>query len=284
MKPFLCIDLTENKKNDQPNGSEFLVQTPSAALAAALDASTAKADATMEKSKLPMPLRIVYYICSFATILIVVGILRAGVSLTEGYSNAPGLYWTAGICGIISLILWLYGKSKSKTVFEEEESIQTFSHFESVANAIYKELAVPDIARDMDVLTFFYKEKDGVIRVKEKGMQLAPYVNPEYKIFADSKNIYLVDLNGKYAFPISSVTAIRTVKKHIRIVSWNKNVQMNKGIYKQYKLATDKYGCIHCKYYHIVEINRDNETCGIYIPCYELPVWEKLTGLKAQEL
>ena len=54
MKPFLGIDLTTDKKNEQINGTEFLVQTPSAALANTLEDSSEKAEKTIETAKLPL--------------------------------------------------------------------------------------------------------------------------------------------------------------------------------------------------------------------------------------
>lgn len=277
MKPFLGIDLTLNKKNEQFNGVEFLVQKPSSALSKSLEASTDKAEKTIENSKLPLPLRIVQFICGIAALLIASGILKADVSLTEGYHNAPGLFWAAGVCAALWLILWLCSRQKAKTILDTDESTQTFSHLDGVANAVYAELAVPDDAKDIDVLSFFYKIKDGEIKVQEKGMQVFQYLNPVFKIFSDEGNLYLANLEGKYAFPLSSIVKMHTVKKHIRIAGWNKDEEFNKGIYKQYKLTTDNYGCIHCKQYYILEINHQGDSYGIYIPCYELPVLEECT-------
>ena len=277
MKPFLGIDLTMDKKNEEINGAEFLVQTPSAALADTLEVSSEKAEKTIETAKLPLLFRVAQYVCGISALMIVGGILKSDVSLAEGYHNAPWLYWTAGICAAVWLFLWLWSKQKSKTVLEAEESNQTFSHLEGTANAIYQELSVPDDAKNIDVLSFFYKRKDGEIKVHEKGMQLFQYFNPSFKIFADEENLYLTNLEGKYAFPLSSIVKIHTVKKHIRLAGWNKDEQFNKGIYKQYKLTTDNYGCIHCKQYHILEINRQGESFGIYFPDYELPTLEECT-------
>ena len=92
MKPFLGIDLTTNKKNEQINGSEFLIQTPSFALSNSLEVSTDKAEKTIEKSQLPLPLRIVQVTCGLTALLITTGILKAGVSFEEGYHNAPWLF------------------------------------------------------------------------------------------------------------------------------------------------------------------------------------------------
>lgn len=283
MKPFLGIDLTADKKNEQINGSEFLIQKTSTPLTDALETCTEKAEATIERSKLPLPIRVIGGICGIAALLVAAGIVKAGVSLAAGYQNAPWLYWAVGICAVVWLFLWLWDRKKSKTVLETEESTQTLSNLEGTANAVYAELGVPADAKDVDILFFFYKIKDGQIKVHEKAMQLSQYFNPEFKIYTDTDYLYLANLEGKYAIPRSSMTGIRTVKKHIRILQWNKEENLSKGIYKQYKLTEDQYGCVHCKCYHILEINAHDETYGIYIPCYELPVFEELTGLKVQD-
>ena len=100
-------------------------------------------------------------------------------------------------------------------------------------------------------------------------MQIAPYINPVFYIFTDSENLYLANLEGKYAIPLSQIKAIKSIKKTIRIMEWNKDEEFNKGIYKQYKLSEDNYGCIICKSYHILEFEHDNDLWGIYFPCYE---------------
>lgn len=275
MKPFLAIDLTNDKNNEQTNGREFLVQTPSAALENALEKSTEKAENTVERSKLPLAFRIAQYICGFGALIIGLGILKSDVDFVEGYHNAPELHWIGAICAVVWLLLWVWGKVKSKSVLEAEESTQTLSHWERIEEAVYNELSVPADAKTADVLMFFYKMKNGELKVQEKG--IVQYINPEFKLFADEQNLYLANLEGKYAFPLSSIVKIHTVKKHIRIMSWNKEEAFNKGVYKSYKLTTDNYGCIHCKEYHIVEVAHNGETYGIYIPCYELPAFEEYT-------
>ena len=275
MKPFLGIDLTNDKRNEQPNGSEFLVQTPSAALANALEQSTEKAENTVARSKLPLPLRIAQYISGFIALLFGVSVLKSDISFAEGYQNAPWIYWTAAVCAVVWLALWAWGKLKAKSVLETEESTQTLSHWEKTAEAVYNELAVPANAKNVDVLMFFYKMKNGELKIQEKG--IVQCMNPEFKLFTDEENLYLANLEGKYAFPLSSIIKLHAVKKHIRIAGWNKDEEFNKGIYKQYKLNADNYGMIHCKEYYILEIAHNGENYGIYFPCYELPAFEECT-------
>lgn len=289
MKPFLGIDLTTNKKNEQVNGEEFVVAKPDLSLARALESSSENVEETIQKSKLPLPIRIGHWICGAVAALVAFGIINAlggedSVSLREAYQNAAWLFWLAGACLLAWVLLKLISVRKEKSVLETDESSQAFHALDQTCEAVFLDLKVPEDAKEMDVLSFFYKVDGDNIKVCEKAIQIAPYMNPIFHVFADSENLYFANLDGKYAFPLSAIKAIRSVKKSIRIMEWNKDEEYNKGIYKPYKLREDNYGCIGCKNYHIVEVEHDNETWGIYIPCYELPVIEELTGLKADAL
>ena len=113
MKPFLGIDLTKNKKNEEINGKEFMVQTTYVVLANELENSSQKAMEALKKSSLPPFLRIIECIMGFSALVIAVGILKADVSLSEGYHTAPYIFWCGIGCAIIWFILWLYGNKRS---------------------------------------------------------------------------------------------------------------------------------------------------------------------------
>ena len=286
MKPFLGIDLTANKKNEQTNGEEFIVARPDLSLTQSLESSTENVEETIEKSKLPLPIRIAHWVCGAVGALVALVILKIlggedGISLSEAYQNAAWLFWLGGACLAAWALLKLISVRKEKDVLETEESSMVFSNFDKTAEAIFVNLKIPQDSKDIDILSFFYKVKNNDIKVCEKGLQMAPYINPVFRIFTDSENLYLANLEVKYAIPLSAIKAIKSIKKTIRIIEWNKDEECNKGIYKQYKLSEDKYGCITCKSYHILEFEHNNDLWGIYIPCYELPVIEELTGLKA---
>ena len=286
MKPFLGIDLTTNQKNEQMNGEEFVVAKPNLSLTQSLESSSENVDETIEKSKLPLPIRIGHWICGAVGALVAMGIIKAlgredGVTLSEAYQNASWLFWLGGACLVVWALLKLVSMRKEKSVLETEESSQALNNLDKTCEAILADLKVPQDSREIDILFFFYKVKNDSIKVCEKGLQIAPYINPIFHIFTDSENLYLANLEAKYAIPLSQIKAIKSIKKTIRITEWNKDEAFNKGIYKQYKLSEDNYGCIICKGYHILEFEHENELWGIYFPCYELPVIEELTGLKA---
>ena len=289
MKPFLGIDITINKKNELINGEEFIVAKPDLYLTKSFEASSENVEETIEKSKLPLAIRIGHWICGAVGALVVIGIIKAlggedSVTLSEAYQNASWLFWLGGLCLVAWAVLKLISICKEKNVLETEETSQAFNHLDETCDAILADLKVPEGAKEIDILSFFYKVKGEDIKVCEKGLQVAPYLNPVFHIFSDSENLYLANLEAKYAIPLSAIKGIKPVKKTIRIMEWNKDEDCNKGIYKQYKLSEDDYGCIICKSYYILEFEHNNNLWGIYIPCYELSVVEEITGLKADTI
>ena len=245
---------------------------------------------TMEKSQLAKPLRVVEYVCSMGWLITLCGILRAVLKadhptaqLRLAYRNAPGVFWAFGVCLLVWAALRVLGRKKSRQVLETEESERVFARTENSMSAIFDELGVPHDAQEVDVLTFFYKEKGGECRACEKTMQMNTHFNPIFRLFFDDENLYLANLDGKYTFPRVSLRGIRRVNKRIRLESWNKEEPCNQGRYKAYKLSEGDNGLIYCKPYYILELDRAGERWGIYFPCYELPAFERATGLTAEE-
>ena len=73
MKPLFAIDLTENKKNQEQNGEEFLVQAPSSLLAGKLESANDSVQETIQRSRLPLALQILRILCGgFAALLIAI--------------------------------------------------------------------------------------------------------------------------------------------------------------------------------------------------------------------
>ncbi len=286
MKPLLGIDLTSDKRNEQLNGSEFITAKPSEAMTRALEKALNGADEVYEKSRLPLALRIIKWICGVVGCIIIGGFVEALVSedvpVKDVTINRSGFLFFGVACLVAWGLLEILSRKKEKAVMETDESTNTFSRLESVSDTVFNELAVPADAKDVDILSFFYKVKDGKVKVYEKGLQTVQYYNFNYKIFADSENFYMANLEEKYAFPLSSLRTIRTVKKHIILYSWNKEEKYNKGIYKQYKLQMGDGGEIHCNKFHIMEFEHNGEIWGVYFPDYELPAFEEITGLKAE--
>ncbi len=285
MKPFLGIDITEDKKNEIYNGEEFIVAKPSEALAQARDKASDEAfDLVFEKAKLPLIWRIAEWVCGIAGLLSVRALVELwseeDISFGEMYGSAPWLFWATGGCLILWVVLLVLGYKKQKETLDSDEGQNTLSRIDDVTKAIFAEMRVPAETEELEVLSFRYKMKDGEPVAKETIDEY--FTNVTYHAYPEGGNLCLANAEEKYEIPLSALRRIRTVKKRIYIPIWQKDEEYNKGIYKPYKMQEDKEGNIHFKPYHILEFEDKGALWGIYFPCYELPTVERLTGLTAE--
>ncbi|MBQ9736633.1 MAG: hypothetical protein IJV96_07605 [Clostridia bacterium] len=287
MKPIFGINVTKNKKNEEYNGKEFLVQALSAEVQAALDHTDESIETLEKNTSLPLVWRIVKWIAGVMALILLGGFFRGladgDITLAQAYDNAPAVFWIFGAALVIFGVLFMTERGMQKDAETSGEVAKVAHVAETAANRMFDELGVPSGAVETDVFLFFYREKDGKIKTWTKGMQLFEYFSLVVKAFADEENLYFARADGKFAFPLASCVGIRTVNKRCMISEWNKEISFDEGEYKKYKLTMNQYGCVICRAYHILELMHEGETYGIYFPSYELPVIEALTGLRAAE-
>lgn len=284
MKPLFAINLTDDKKNEVVNGSEFVTKTASIQNTDSLEENQEELKQSIKKSQLPLWLQIVTYICGIYALIVAASIIKnLDIGFAQMFKNAPALIITAPICGLIWLIFFVYSKIKSKKVLAEENVEQQIADIDKDIDAIYAELGVPDDAINVDILMFRYKIKDGEIK-PYGGMQNVPYLNFEIKAYTDGKCLHFADTENIYSFDLSELRGISTVNKRISTMNWNKEEHPRKGEFKQYKITVSDESVPYILYkpFHILEGEHNGEKYGIYFPCYELPAFERLTGLKAK--
>ena len=239
-----------------------------------------------QKADMPLPLRIVRRLAlafgCITTSPVLSNVLSGKLTFSEQLRIAPILTILGPIALIVGLILLWISKRKAKTVTKSPEVQECAAAVDDAVDKIFAELGIPEDAAEIDVLAFFYKEKDGEIKVCEKPMQLFSHVATAFKIFSDADNLYLANLNGKYAFPRAELQGIRRVDQKVRITNWSKSVKPTQGEYKSFKMTVDQFGSVHAKPHYILELMHEGEKWGIYFPCYELTAVESTTGLSAQ--
>lgn len=282
MKPFLGIDLTNNSENEHQNGIEFLIQETPAEVISIVQKQSTRIENMEQKSQPSSLLQFIQYGSIVFFLLTITTALKLDTPFSAKYHNAPWLYWSAAICGITGLILTISSRRKRKRFLHSSESL--ISQLKDSMKDVYKVLSVPDCAEEIDILSFFYTTDSNQIKIKKNTFPIYDFFSCNFKVYSDAETLYLVCLEGTYAFPLSSITAIRTIKKRVRILGgWHKEIPYNKGFYKQFHLSFDSYGCIHCNHYYIAELTHSGKSYGIYIPCYDIAIFERLTGLNAQE-
>ena len=281
IQPIFCIDVTTNKNNTTPNGLEFIARTVSQQKFEEYDNNIENLNQTIEKSRLPLGFQIIKLLCGFFSITVLFSCIGAGFE--RALKNAPVLIILGAICGVLWVVLHFIAKEKEKTVLNEEQADYQLETLNQDLSSIYNELGVPEDAVEIDVLAFKYKLKNGKIRPYAHGLQTTPYFNLYFKIYATPDELHVVDVESIYSFKKTEIKSIITVNKRISIPMWNKDEGPRQGKFKQYKMTLNNFGNIFFKPYYILEIEKDNQTFGIYFPCYELAAFESLTGLTASE-
>lgn len=287
MKPFLGINITEDKKNTYREGSELPAAQPSEFVAAERDRAIAAMKSAERKSKLPLPLRIVENVCGFTSAFILVAIFkamsRAVIGPAQVYINVPYMVWICGISLVIWAPLFLLAMIRRTSFVRSSERTYAVAKMASASDSALAELGVPAIAAVVDIIEVKYKLKKGKPRIKDGIFADPPYKNNEYRLYTDDDKLCIADIFGRYDFPLDSLLRIRTVNKTVHIKSWNKMTPMNSGVYKKYSIETEKYfNYLKISRYHILELEYMGEIWGIYFPNYELPAFECITGLKAE--
>ena len=287
MKPFLGINITEDKENERFNGDEFIVKRASPMLLQEYEKAT---DSSMKLllSGLRQNMPNIVLMCVFGIGFTAAGSIISSLAnkwdngLRQVYDTVPWLIWLAGALLIGMLVFAFKVFKAAKKIREDEELAQIDSKTDSLAALIFAAMGVPSDAADVEILSFRYEVRDGEpIAQKSKGMTAA-YDNLAYKAYVADGKLFLADVESLYAFPMDELRAIRTIKEKISIPVWLKDTEPDKGQYKQYKLRVDKEGDVHFKIYYILELAHGGETWGIYFPCYELPVFEALTALTVE--
>jgi len=290
MKPIFCIDVTQNENIEVLAGDEFIVKTVPKKLMDALDTAQEKLDDSIEKTKLPLPMRIIQYVAGFLSLLLLLFLLLVFVEslhpdfpFAELLANRKPILMLAFVFGLIWLALTLASKAKQKIVTQEQDIDGKKEQVDDQVAMLYDFLGVPKDAFYVDVLMFSYALEDGVVVLEQDEDEANPFaVNMDMRAYVQNGMLCLADVENLHAFKLEEMKAIRTVKQQICMFSWNKKEDIKSEAYMPYKLKKEDTGTVLVKPYHVLEFEHNGEPYGIYFPCYELPAFERLTGLRAE--
>ena len=280
MKPVFGTDITTDRRNDWSNSDEFIARKVCPETELLLENAGKAARGIEKKSVLPWYALVLKWLFGAAALLGLGGFINLGLDNGFGEFSQKDLPWLilfiAG--GALWLALFIYGRVRDKKVNASNEAAEANAEQKRALSAARAELGVSEDAEAVDVFLLAYKLKNGKLRIDGDPF----WLNGE--VYAYRKDDALMLWGGEkvWAFPIENMKGIKTVRASITALCWNKKEKHKEGRFAQYKLVPNNYG-LRMRFYHILELEHGGENYGIYFPCWELPVFEKLTGLNAEE-
>ena len=285
MKPFYGIDRTTLKKNTFHEGDCFIAATVSDMTRQSYERALQSAAKELEATKLNPLLRGLKTVCSWITLIVFLSTIRAlrNVTIAEAFENAPFIFWLMGGCGMVWLVLTILTNRKAKTVMAGEDFNMSTRRLEGEIDRVFRELQVPEDAKQVDVVQLTYRWKNGTVKISTTGSETTPYTNVSLRVFRREDVLCLADLENRYELPISAMRRLKMVKKPLVIQGWNKEEKLNDPFYKPYKLTMDNYERVHTKSYGLLELSHDGVDWALWLPPYELNYISALTGLPITE-
>lgn len=284
MKYVFGINLTEDKNNKIIDGQVFHSSSISPELLEEINKCGDISAKHEKKISLPIWMAIVQLLSLVIGSMILISIINGfkNHTLREIYNNAPSLFYISIVSFTIYFILYLIERNKKKYLSSDEynyDKIYTRNVFNYTKNA----LDIPDDAKVIEVLLFYYKVKNGKMRVVEKTNHVdkgfVSYQNFQVYAYVKKETLYMRDLYDEWAIPLYCITGIKKINKKISVPRWNKEIPYNKGIYKKYKMIINGLGYIFFKPYYAVSIAWNGENYELLIPPYELDILSALIGI-----
>ena len=276
------INVTEDKKTKECDKSIFLLKTVSPQINTEIESLADHTIELADASDISLPLNIIFWICRVAGLLLVVAILNSYTktnSFVVGYKNAPALFWIAGICVLVSVVLWIMKKRKEKqTPKEATEKLDDESKV--IYRKIRDELGVPDDAQTMDFFTERYVIKDG--KAVHKSFLMTEYETIAIDAFVENGNLYLADTERCLSIPLSDLKTPEFINKRVNFVDWNKQEPPDSPKYKPFDIRTNQFGACFSRYYR-VEVCDTRGEYYLLIPEYDIETFNMLTQESMQK-
>ena len=153
------------------------------------------------------------------------------------------------------------------------------SRLDDLYDYLYSELGVPADAPCVDVIRFNYVLMGDKVVPFQQNKNSEKYYVVDFKFYVEKENLCISTDEEVYGIKLSTIKGIKRVDKKIYLPQ-NMSVGNRAEKFKKYNIK--KSVCYYViKPYYILEFEHKNERWGLYFPCYELPVIEELTGLKA---
>lgn len=270
MKILFGMDVTENRKNNNINGREFITASTPAEELDAYDRSSEQLRKISEDADIPLILEIVKALAAFSGIMTLLWVMINSIKMgiAEAFYFAPYVFIICPAAWITYFAVCTLQKNRFQKVSDDPKTKAVLISAEKTNRELYNGLGVPDDALDTDVLSFCYVIKNGKPVMRERG--LAAYVNLIMRVYTTKTHLCLADVSDLYCIPLDEIKGIRTENEKVLSISgWNKDENFTEGKYKKYNIIENNVGQICIRGCCAVEFEHNGEKWEIWFPSYE---------------
>ena len=255
------------------------------------DAAEAEIAQRLDSARLPAGLRILRSLCWLLAATMLMGVLRAGVTLSRGYANAPGVFWIGGAALLIALILELIRALKSRHVMHDPH-FQEYSRLleqtdEEIQQTLFRTLP-EEIRSALDL-----SEGDNSLEILElpgkPGQPSSAFSSPTRNLavecFRREGELCVYDGTRILALPLAGAR-LRTLEWGIPVdgSTWLRKDRPDSRKYRQYGVLCGNGGQIGLSFCCALEVWKDGQGYRLLFPTYELERVSRLTGLNTPAL
>ena len=285
MKPFFAVDRTEDDNNKNPNCEKFNIL--SICEETYKEYMERRAEDTQLQKKLYTSKTKQYIIVGFYIfILLIMFFISDLLTLHFDLSlSDPGYYVIFALPLIVAYFLpslyKRYYTAKTKKFFESEELHRFKQKNIEWEKKMREELNIPISYNKIDIIWFHYKVIDGIITPIPQAKGISLYSNLIYWFHVKENNLYIADGLNSFAIELNSLKKIKKINKDLTLPRWKKDTHFTDPVYQECHIIQKGSG-FNIESYYALEIEDKDETWELFFPNYELPAFERLTGLKAE--
>ncbi len=279
MKYLFGTYQVKGKKSDTPEGEQFLLSRLPASLTDVLAKRQDTVERAARRGELPLALIIVKYLCLSAGFIITAGLLKGKGVFSQGYRNAPYLYWICGLCLLAGGVLWMVERSRKKHLEEKGAFQEARKALREAEHSAESYLSIPQEAKPADVLALTFRQA-----AKDKEPRLKMSLCAELRVFRRSGTLCVTDGESVYGIPCSSFTGLRLVEEPVPFLDWNKEESPDRDKFKRCGLVLQRGEPEALRFFCALEWTDGAEAWRLAFPAWELSRMEQWTGLKAPKL
>ncbi|MGM9637573.1 MAG: hypothetical protein ACI3YK_06280 [Eubacteriales bacterium] len=235
---------------------------------------------TEKKSRLPLGLSIVKYICLFVVLVTLAGVIRSSpnISLQQMFENASWLIIAAFVCAVVHLALVLIERSMKNKVQKSGELERLSKQASEIAETQSKSLNLPDNAENIEIFYCCYKINKGKPK-KQYPFTLNPFNYQAQMIRCAVQNgdLILFNFDGKFVIPRSDIRSLKQIKKAIAVDEWVQDEPIYSERFKPYKIGQYE-GVVNHRGYLALILSDDFGDFFIRFPLYEEDKLQRLIG------